>query len=144
MIQAQRVLPDLTTEAAEFGSKISTVICPIVWYHLGRAFPDGVRIRDLAGWHNLTWQETVDLVAAAEAAGKIKLRRLIDGGIQFVWLTTHLNIKMVPALRLCIWLDANPFEFLRPMGETATQRLFHANTPLKPSENTTENQEAVQ
>ncbi len=59
-------------------------------------------------------------------------------------VTTRLPIKMVPVLRLCIWLDANPFEFLRPMGETPRERLFHGNTQLKRVENARENLEASQ
>lgn len=86
MTQPQRVLPDLTVAAAEFGANFSKIICPIVWHHLANAYPDGVRISELADWHRLSLQDAVDLVAAAEAAGKVKARRLIAGGIQFVWL----------------------------------------------------------
>ncbi|WP_298981519.1 helix-turn-helix transcriptional regulator [uncultured Roseibium sp.] len=59
-------------------------------------------------------------------------------------ITTNLQIKMVPVLRLCIWLDVNPFEFVRPMGEVPREKVFHGNTPLKPSENTQENLEAAE
>lgn len=56
-------------------------------------------------------------------------------------VTTRLPIKMVPVLRLCIWLDANPFEFLRPMADVPREKVFHGNTALKRIENAREKAE---
>jgi len=54
-------------------------------------------------------------------------------------ITTGFPVKIVPVLRLCIWLDLNPFELLQPMGDLPSEKLFHGNTVLKLSEIAQEN-----
>eukprot|EP00903_Cladosiphon_okamuranus_P001617 g1615.t1 len=86
-LKAPRILPDLTAKSADFARKLGEVLDPVVWYHLSRRYPDGVRIAEIADWHQLLFCEAVDIVKAAEAAGHMKARRAPDGSIRFVWLT---------------------------------------------------------
>ncbi|MCX2722595.1 hypothetical protein [Roseibium salinum] len=86
MNQSTRILPDLTAEAADFGAKLGRVLDPVAMERLSKLHPDGVRVFDIADHHGIGWKDACDVVAAAEASGRMKVRRGPDGVVRFMWM----------------------------------------------------------
>ena len=85
MTLSARILPDLLAPMANLVRTFDRVIDPTAMDYLAKRHPDGVRVIDIAGHHDLLFVEAQDIVEIALCARQLKARRDQDGDILFVW-----------------------------------------------------------